>query len=112
MKEQFMASLIEGKLSDELIQEMNDAYEVNLEAPYYAVAVFRADFGERVKERSLLNLSLKQILDENVSVGAEVRSFLYLDMVAAILELDGTARLNEKSRNWIRCARQPSVCWR
>lgn len=96
MKEQFMASLIEGKLSDELIQEMNDAYEVNLEAPYYAVAVFRADFGERVKERSLLNLSLKQILDENVSVGAEVRSFLYLDMVAAILELDGTARLNEK----------------
>ena len=43
MKEQFMAGLMEGKLSGELIEEMNSSYEVNLNAPYYAVTVFCAD---------------------------------------------------------------------
>jgi two-component system response regulator YesN len=96
MKEQFMASLIEGRISDELIEEMNRSYEVNLDAAYYAVAVFRADMGEQAMERSLLNLSLKQMIDENAGRKAEIRSFLYLDMVAVIILLKGTAELNEE----------------
>lgn len=96
MKEQFMASLIEGKISDELIEEMNRSYEVNLDASYYAVAVFRADIGEQNMERSLLNLSLKQIIDENTRKRADIRSFLYLDMVVVIMLLNGTADLNEE----------------
>lgn len=96
MKEQFMASLLEGKITDELIDEMNRSYEVNLDAAYYAVAVFRADLGEKAMERSLLNLSLKRMIEENARGRVEIRSFLYLDMVAVIMLLDGTAALNEE----------------
>ena len=97
MKEQFMAGLMEGKLSGELIEEMNSSYEVNLNAPYYAVTVFCADMGTLDTEnRSLLKLSLKQIVDENMKKSADVRSFLYFDMVAAILLLNGMAELNKQ----------------
>ena len=97
MKEQFMVGLIEGKIPDELIEEMNRSYEVHLDAAYYAVAVFRIDMGEQAMERrSLLNLSLKQIIDENTRRKADIRSFLYLDMVAVIMLLNGTADLHEE----------------
>lgn len=96
MKEQFMIGLIEGNLSDEQIEEMKRSYEVDLDAAYYAVAVFCADMGEQVMERSLLNISLRNIIDENIIRRVNYRSFLYLDRVAVIMLLNGTADLNEE----------------
>lgn len=97
MKEQFMAGLLEGKLSDELIEEMNQSYEVNLKAPFYSVAVFRADMGEQAMERrSLLNLSLKQIINENMKTRTDFRSFLYLDMVAVIMLLEESSEVKRE----------------
>ena len=61
------------------------------------VTVFCADMGTLDTEnRSLLKLSLKQIVDENMKKSADVRSFLYFDMVAAILLLNGMAELNKQ----------------
>ncbi len=97
MKEQFMAGLLEGKISDELIEEMNESYEVNLDAPFYSVAVFRADMGEQAMERrSLINLSLKQIIDENTKKRTDFRSFLYLDLVAVIMLLEEAAGVKKE----------------
>ena len=97
MKEQFMAGLLEGKISDELIEEMNESYEVNLDAPFYSVAVFRADMGEQAMERrSLINLSLKQIIDENTKNRTDFRSFLYLDLVAVIMLLEEAAEVKKE----------------
>ncbi|MGN0360009.1 MAG: response regulator [Hominisplanchenecus sp.] len=97
MKEQFMAGLLEGKISDELIEEMNESYEVNLDAPFYSVAVFRADMGEQAMERrSLINLSLKQIIDENTKKRTDFRSFLYLDLVAVIMLLEEAAEVKKE----------------
>lgn len=97
MKEQFMAGLLEGKISDELIEEMNESYEVDLDAPFYSVAVFRADMGEQAMERrSLINLSLKQIIDENTKKRTDFRSFLYLDLVAVIMLLEEAAEVKKE----------------
>ncbi|MCI5995689.1 MAG: response regulator [Blautia sp.] len=97
MKEQFMAGLLEGKISDELIEEMNESYEVNLDAPFYSVAVFRADMGEQAMERrSLINLSLKQIINENTKKRTDFRSFLYLDLVAVIMLLEEAAEVKKE----------------
>ncbi len=91
MKEQFMVGLLAGTIPDEMIEEMNRSYEVNLEAPFYAVAVFKSYTGgedrEAVERQSLLNLSLKQIIDENITSETEVKSFLYLDTVVVILQI-------------------------
>ena len=98
MKEQFMTGLLEGRIADELIDEMKCFYEVNLDSSFYSVAVFRTDTpGEGTKgmeSRGLLNLSLKQIVDENMKDGTEIRSFVYLDAVAVILLIKGTVHFN------------------
>ncbi|MEY8392364.1 response regulator [Lachnospiraceae bacterium] len=95
MKEQFMIGLLEGRIADERIGEMNCSYEVNLEADFYAVVVFRTDTqpkGEREgRKQAMLNLSLKQIIDENTEKDTQMRSFVYLDAVVVILMLEGSA---------------------
>lgn len=80
MKEQFLTGLLEGRIAEERIAEMNRSYEVNLKSPYYAVAIVKMD-----TSRNILNLSLKQIIEESLQGTAEVKSFLYLDVVAVIL---------------------------
>ncbi|WP_027292202.1 MULTISPECIES: response regulator [Robinsoniella] len=85
MKEQFMAGLLEGRILNEQIKEMNRTYEVNLESDFYAVAVFRTD----AHHQELLNLSLKQIVYENMDDEFDIRSFVYLDAVVVILMLKG-----------------------
>ncbi len=95
MKEQFMIGLLEGRIADERIQEMNSSYEVNLESDFYAVVVFRTDTQSKSeregKKQAILNLSLKQIIDENIEKDTQMHSFVYLDAVVVILMLEGSA---------------------
>lgn len=95
MKEQFMIGLLEGRIADERIQEMNSSYEVNLESDFYAVVVFRTDTQSKSeregKKQAILNLSLKQIIDENIEKDTQMHSFVYLDAVVVVLMLEGSA---------------------
>lgn len=84
MKEQFIMGLLEGRIGNERIQEMNRSYEVNLESDFYTVAVFRTD----ARHQELINLSLKQIIDENMEGECDIHSFVYLDAVVVILMIN------------------------
>lgn len=68
MREQFLIGLLEGKIPDEKIDETLASYEMEMKANYYAVAVGTVEQNEGSAENRLLNISLKQIMEENLGV--------------------------------------------
>jgi two-component system response regulator YesN len=96
MKEQFMGSLLEGKLEEGKIEELRNLYDKDFGAPYYAVSVIRLEaYGmegdaarnDEVMYSQLLPVSLKQIVDENLKNLFEYRSLIYLEWVVVIAML-------------------------
>jgi two-component system response regulator YesN len=96
MKEQFMGSLLEGKLEEGKIEELRNLYDKDFGAPYYAVSVIRLEaYGmegdaarnDEVMYSQLLPVSLKQIVDENLKNLFEYRNLIYLEWVVVIAML-------------------------
>ncbi|PXV85040.1 AraC family two component transcriptional regulator [Lachnotalea glycerini] len=95
MKEQFMGSLLEGKLEEAKIEELRKRYDIDFTAPFYAVAVIRSEalnrdseqYKEEVMYSQLIPVSLKQIVNENLENLLEYRSFIYLEWVVVIAML-------------------------
>lgn len=83
MREQFLIGLLEGKIPDEKIDETLASYEMEMKANYYAVAVGTVEQNEGSAENRLLNISLKQIMEENLG-GMGYRTIVYLDKVIVI----------------------------
>ena len=111
MREQFLIGLLEGRIPDEEIDKTMASYEMEFKAGHYAVAVGTVERTEEtvgragegagadaeaagkehqgpVSDARLLNISLKQILDENMAGTIGHRTFLYLDRVVTIALFD------------------------
>jgi len=100
MKEQFLAGLIQGRIPKERIEELNAAYEMNFNAPFYSVSEVHMDnstssHGHDPKTwKRMLAASGKQILDEQMSALFCYRSFLYLDRIVIIGMLKDPEEIN------------------
>ena len=111
MREQFLIGLLEGRIPDEEIDKTMASYEMEFKAGHYAVAVGTVERTEDaagrtgesagagaeeagkkspgpVSDARLLNISLKQILDENMAGSIGHRTFIYLDRVVTIALFD------------------------
>lgn len=98
LKEQFAIGLLEGRLSSSKIKRYTQEYDFDLKADYFCVAVLNI---EHVKESSesldktLLSLSLKQLVDENSNENIHATTVNYLDTIVVIAKLSGAAEHKE-----------------
>jgi len=90
IKEQFLVGLIQGRISDERIEELKDAYDVGLEAPCYSVVEIHMDNGDEPYGTNqetwhrMMIASGQQIFDEQMMTLFKYQSFLYLDYIVVI----------------------------
>ncbi|MDF2802674.1 MAG: two-component response regulator [Anaerocolumna sp.] len=103
MKEQLLIGLLEGRLSRKRIGELMKSYEMNLDYPYYMAGIVRTDNSpKRIKaeedyipQAELVTLSLKQIVDENLTSSLEFISCFYLESIVVIALLRELKQSNE-----------------
>ena len=93
LKEQFMMSLLEGRLSDtHKIKEFEISYGMRLESPYYTAAVFRVDTGAEEQthplDANLLIVSVKQMIEEQLEKEFVYRSINFLGTIVIIAMLE------------------------
>jgi two-component system response regulator YesN len=91
MKEQLLVGLLEGQLSKERVVELTKAYEMDLNYPYYMAGIIHTDYSvtegkaEEIKTPAgFITLSLKQIVNENLTGSCNFISGIYLDSVVVI----------------------------
>ncbi len=103
MKEQLLIGLLEGRLSKKRIGELLKSYEMSLDYPYYMVGIVRMDNtpkrimaeGHYIPQAELITLSLKQIVDENLTSSFEFISCFYLESIVVIALLRDPKQCNE-----------------
>ena len=101
IKEQFLVGLIQGRISDERIKELKNAYEIGLDAPYYCVVEIHMDnsgeqFGTNQETwRRMMIASGQQIFDEQMATLFKYQSFLYLDYIVVIGMLDEAGEIKK-----------------
>lgn len=101
MKEQFLIGLLEGRLSKQRIIELMNSYELNLNYPYYMTGIVHIDksFGklksDLLETAGFITVSLKQIVDENLSSCCEFYSCIYLESVVVIALLRDPKQSND-----------------
>ncbi|MFA9379019.1 MAG: response regulator [Lachnotalea sp.] len=103
MKEQFMGSLLEGKIEESKIEELRKLYDYEFNASFYGVAVIHSEAVNRENSdkssdelmySQLIPVSLKQIIDENLENLLGFRSFIYLEWVVVIALLEHSKDIN------------------
>lgn len=97
LKEQFLMSLLEGRLQEQRIEDFKNLYDVKIDAPYYAVSVFRMDTtasGQDTLDAGLLSVSLKQMIDEQIDKQFSYRSINYLGTIIVIALLHTKTELS------------------
>lgn len=90
-REQYLVGLLEGRMTKENMEELRKLYDQKMDAAYYAVCVFRADFNGEEADRldaNLLTVSLKQMIDENLDKHFQYCSINYLGTVVVIVMLE------------------------
>jgi len=103
MKEQLLIGLLEGRLSKKRINELMKSYEIDLNYPYYMTGIVRTDnTSGRIKTgidflppTGFITLSLKQIVDENLTACCGFNSCIYLESVVVIALLSEPKQSNE-----------------
>ncbi len=97
LKEQFLMSLLEGRLQENRIKDFKNLYDAKIDAPYYAVGVFRMDVTAGTQDTldaGLLSVSLKQIIDEQINKQFMYRSTNYLGTIIVIALLHAKTELS------------------
>jgi two-component system response regulator YesN len=94
IREQFLVGVIEGRISESQWNEQSENLGIDFEYDYLSVAVIHADgsltldeVGDNIsisKEPTLVPISIKKIVDENMDKYCKFASFLYSDMVVVI----------------------------
>ena len=101
IKEQFLVGLIQGRISDERIEELKNAYDVGLEAPYYSVVEIHMDNSKeqygtpQETYHRMMIASGQQIFDEQMAALFKYQSFLYLDDIIVIGMLDAADEIKK-----------------
>lgn len=100
MKEQFLIGLLEGRLSKQRLVELMNSYELNLNYPYYMTGIVNIDKSSKknadiLETEGFITVSLKQIVDENLSSCCEFYSCIYLESVVVIALLTDLKQSND-----------------
>lgn len=100
MRDQFLISLIEGRMSDKQIESYKTDYKINLIGSNYVISVIHmlrgesSDLLEQEIKPELMNVSLKQFVDENLEKNYFFKSFIYFKDVIYISVLDDSDDVN------------------
>lgn len=94
IREQFLVGVLEGRISDNQWNEQAENLSIDFKYNYLSVALLRADgvlaLGNEAdneaiqKEPTLIPISIKKIVDENMDKYSKFISFIYSDMVVVI----------------------------
>lgn len=94
LREQFFTRLLDGRLPHERIEQQAVLYDIDLSAPFHAVALvhFAADLPEStpITQKELIPLSVQRLIDENLR-GCPFKTLIYNDDVAVIASLAQSA---------------------
>jgi two-component system response regulator YesN len=101
LREHFLASLLEGRVSDDRAGQLAATYGLTLTSRYHAAACVRFDRKTAVKDGGdeLNRISIRQLIDEALG-GGEIRggiiaySLIYADYVVAFAGFDDEALMN------------------
>lgn len=95
LKEQFLISLLEGRISKNKIDRYQKQYDFNIDAAFYSVAVLSVSADGNEIDNNLLSISLKQIVDEKMGENFDISSLNYLDTIVVFARLKSTAMHGE-----------------
>lgn len=97
MKEQLMTSLLEGTVAESRLDELTKAYGEDAARAFmgknYCVAVIRTEEGQASKvgmSAGLMNISIKQIVEENMKNNMESKVCIYANSVIVVVRLENT----------------------
>lgn len=90
MGEQFLISLLEGRIEDEKINELMSFYKINLEGTYFMTSIFKAESAPEndIQQSQLQNVSLKEIVEENLKDLCQCKVMIYLDKVVVLATME------------------------
>lgn len=100
MREQFFIGAIEGRIKEDEWGRNIKNLCVDFQGRYFAVGLIKLDeiddSGEEfIREKSLLLISIKKIVDENMKKFCGVVSFLYVDKVVVIANFNNKGDINK-----------------
>lgn len=91
MQESFYTSLIDGRISEDLIDKYAQNYQIELTGPYYNVAVLHVSqssmAGEEAMETLLLTVSVKKLVEEQLERNWNSKVMTYLRDIVIITQL-------------------------
>lgn len=95
LRENFFISLLEGRLSEEKIETYAANYQIGLRGPYYVVTALHISaakqHGEVQMDASLLMISVKKLVEEQLSGLWDSRTVIYLGDILVITQLEEEA---------------------
>lgn len=97
LREQFYTRLLDGRISPSRIEEQSALYGIELPGKFLSVALTHldADDDAPIRQRELLPLSLRQLIDENLGRRCDFISTLYNDSVAVIAGFENAEQVLE-----------------
>ena len=97
LQEHLLAGMLEGKLSEEQAKAMMRSYEMDFEAPYYAVAVLRPEIsrGNELLSQQMLNFSLLNMTKEYLEKHLQVHSLIYLEYIVVLVQMQNAGEIQE-----------------
>ncbi len=95
LQEQMLIGLMEGRITEDKAQEYMKWYEIDIQAPYYAIGIFRPDLKNDEGSGALLTgvhsnllpLSIKQIVEDSLKGSYHFRSMNYLGTIIVVAML-------------------------
>lgn len=97
MREQLMLGILEGRITGDRARTMMETYEMQLEAPFYAVATLFADVNakeELGQPPQFLTLPLKDMIQDYLHDKMDFLSTVFLDQVIIVFMLDQEEEIN------------------
>ena len=98
MREQLLAGLLEGRLTENQAESMIQSYGMDFQTPYYAVSILGGDFrtaANGMQEASILMLSLLNIAKEYLEKHMNTQVFMYFDRIAVIARMEKAKEIQE-----------------
>lgn len=113
LQEDFFAALLDGKLEEKSIPKYIKDYQIELEGPFFCVAIFHISTSELPEGVShvLLSVSVRRLAEERINEAYNARFFSYLGstvMIAQLTSTEAKTRFTDDCDRFCRLAR--TVC--
>ncbi|MEM1483241.1 response regulator [Oscillospiraceae bacterium PP1C4] len=97
LREQFLVRLLDGRISQQRIDEQAARYELDLSGNCWTVALAHFDAGSSdsslMRQSELIPLSIKQLIDEKLGRFSRFKCFIYNDYVAIMAMFDDRSQV-------------------